>query len=104
MKHVIHHGLSQELARLTCRKAIESYSARFQEYAPSADWVTEDRAEISFNAKGVKLNGAIALSPGEIGLQLDVPLLFRPFKKKAIALIDDQIRAWIDKAEAGELD
>jgi hypothetical protein len=104
MKHVIQHGLSDELARKTCKKAIESYAERFENYEPTSVWSNEDRADIAFNAKGVKLNGSIVLSPGEIALALEVPFLFRPFKKKAINIIDNQIRTWIEKAGAGELD
>ena len=38
-----------------------------------------------------------------IELELDVPLLFRPFRKKAISIIEAEVRAWIDRAKAGEL-
>ncbi len=97
MKHVIHHDLSEELARKTCKKAIESYAERFQDYEPASSWPHENRADISFNAKGVKLSGSIELSPGEIALALEVPFLFRPFQKRAVGIIEGQIRTWIKR-------
>ena len=66
--------------------------------------MTDQRAEISFSAKGLTLEGAIELRPTEIELELDVPFLFRPFKNKALGVIEEQIQEWIGKAEAGELD
>ncbi len=104
MKHVIKHKLPDAMARKATDKAFAAYQERFSEYSPTANWVSDERAEISFNAKGIKLDGAIELRPGEIGLELDVPMLFRPFKKKALGVIEEQIQVWIGKAEAGELD
>ena len=66
--------------------------------------MTDQRAEISFSAKGLTLEGAIELRPTEIELELDVPFLFRQFKNKALGVIEEQIQEWIGKAEAGELD
>lgn len=104
MKHVINHSLDPAMARKATEKAFDAYKERFSEFSPTASWVTDNRAEISFNAKGIKLDGAIELRPSEIELELDVPMLFRPFKKKALGVIEEQIQHWIGKAEAGELD
>ena len=103
MRHVVKHGLSQELAKKATLKAWDAYQARFAEYSPNANWVNEDRADVSFRVKGVTLKGALELEPGGIGLELEVPFLFRPFKKIAISKIEEEIRKWVGKAEKGEL-
>ena len=66
MKHSIKHSLSDELAKKATSKAFESYRERFAEYNPVVDWIRDDRADISFKAKGIKLDGNVQLKPGEI--------------------------------------
>lgn len=104
MKHVIDHDLDQETARKATRKAFETYAEKFADYNPTANWTSDDRAEIGFKAKGMKLDGAVELKPNKIELELDVPMLLRPFKKKAMGVIDGEIREWIERAKKGELD
>jgi hypothetical protein len=103
MKHSIKHSLSQEMARKVTRKAFDSYKQRFADYNPTDKWVNEDKSEISFSAKGVSMKGVIELKPSEIQLELDVPFLFKVFQKKAISIIEEEIKKWIVKAEAGEV-
>lgn len=102
--HVIKHDLDLATARKATDEAFAAYAERFADYNPTAEWVSDERAEIGFSAKGIKLTGAVELKPREIHLELDVPLLFRPFRKKALQVIEDQIELWVDKAKRGELD
>ena len=104
MKHTIKHELSRDLAKKATSKAFESYAERFAKYNPTANWTSEHEAEVGFEAKGVKLGGNLALREGAVDLQMSVPLLFRPFQSKAVDIIESEIRAWIAKAAAGELD
>lgn len=104
MKHVIDHDLEQETARKATRKAFETYAEKFSEYNPTANWTSDDRAEIGFSAKGMKLSGVVELKPKKIEMELEVPMLLRPFKKKAMSVIDGEIREWIERAKKGELD
>lgn len=103
-KLIIPHGLNPDMARRATDRALAAYGERFTKYSPTADWVSDQRCEISFNVKGKSLDGAMELHPGQVHLELDVPLLFRPFKKKALGVIQEQIETWIGKAESGELD
>lgn len=104
MKHIIKHSLPLPLAKMATQKAFESYEQRFSEYSPTAEWVSDERAEISFSALGKTLRGAIELRASEIGLELDVPLMMRPFKNKALGVIEEQIQQWVARAQDGELD
>lgn len=103
MKHTIDHNLDVATARKVADRAFAEYKSRFPDYEPTVSWVNEERADISFNAKGVKLKGALEISPKAITMDLDVPFLFRPFQKKAIEVIEREVKVWIGKANEGKL-
>lgn len=103
-KHVIKHDLDLALARKVTDKAFEAYAEKFKDYSPTATWVTDTKSAIAFQAKGLKLTGDIELKPGSVELGLEVPFLLRPFQRRAIQIIDEEIRGWIAKAEAGEIE
>lgn len=103
MDHRVPHDLDLETSRVVADKAWQSYSERFAKYSPTINWATERLANIGFTAKGITLNGSLELEEGAIVMNLEVPFLMRPFKKKAIEVIEREIRKWIDKAKAGAL-
>ena len=104
MKHTISHDLSPELARKATESAFNAYIQRFPEYKPTANWISDTRAEITFDAKVKTLNGAIELRPSEIQLELDVPFVLRAFSGRAMKVVEEEIQEWIVKAKNGELD
>jgi hypothetical protein len=103
MEHRINHDLEPELARKAVRKAIESYSERFSKYQPEADWVSDDRVRLGFTAKGMKLAGDLRLEARAVVFDLQVPLLLRPFKGKAVDIIEQEVRAWFQRARDGQV-
>jgi hypothetical protein len=103
MKHVIQHDLDMPTAKKVADRAFAEYKSRFPDYQPSLRWVNDQRADVAFNAKGIKLAGAMHIEVKSIALELDVPFLFRPFQKMAIEVIDSEVRLWLGKARAGEL-
>jgi Putative polyhydroxyalkanoic acid system protein (PHA_gran_rgn) len=103
MKHVIQHDLDMPTAKRVVDRAFAEYQARFPAYKPTLEWESEVRAACGFNAKGVKLAGAMLVETTSIVMDLDVPFLLRPFQKIAVQVIDDEVRRWLDKARAGEL-
>ncbi|MCO4743204.1 MAG: polyhydroxyalkanoic acid system family protein [Proteobacteria bacterium] len=104
LKHSIPHDLGLELGRKVTARALESYRDDFAEYSPQGRWVSADRAEVSFSVAGKTLAGAVDVKARVIELELKVPFLFRPFKSIAIGVIENEIREWINRAKAGELD
>ncbi len=102
-KHVVKHDLGPELAKKATLEAWKSYSARFAKYEPKSEWVTDSKANVQFTVKGVTLKGTLELVPHAIEMELEVPFLFRPFRKLALEVVEEEIRKWIDKAKAGEL-
>jgi hypothetical protein len=103
MKHSVRHGLGKEGAKRAVVAAFSSYAERFAKYQPVATWTSDDRAEVSFSAKGITLGGSLVIGENTIDLDLDVPFLLRPFKDKAVSAVEKEIGAWVDKAKRGEI-
>jgi hypothetical protein len=103
MKHAVPHDLGQDQAKKVAEAAFNSYKQRFAEYNPTVTWANDRRANISFKVKGVRLDGGVDIQDKSFDLDLNVPFLLRPFKGKALGVIEEEIRKWISKARAGEL-
>lgn len=103
MQHRIAHSLELDLARRAVRKAADNYVERFAKYTPVIRWDNEDRARLSFSAKGVTLEGTLQLEPRAIVLEVTVPFLLKPFAGKAVAVIEREVQHWIGVAARGEL-
>lgn len=103
-RHLIRHDLNPTLARRVTRKALETYRERFSEYQPGGEWITDDLARVRFTVLGRTLEGVVEVLPRDVALELDVPLVFRPFRGVALKVIEDEIQGWITKAKNGEFD
>ena len=103
MKHVIRHGLTHELAREAAQHALDSYRDRFSALSPEGEWIDDDHARVAFSAAGRRMEGSIGVGPEEIELELEVPFIFRLFHDRAGAIINEDVRRWIDRAREGEL-
>ena len=101
--HEIPHDLDFDLAKLAAEKAAEAYGQRFAEYDYKATWVRNDKVELGFTVMGKRLEGAMVVKARKLELDLDVPLVFRPFKGKALEIIEREARIWLAKAKNGEL-
>jgi hypothetical protein len=99
MKHEVPHDLGQAKAREVAEKAFAAYQAKFADYQPKVTWKTEKTAEISFSVKGMSLSGLLEVSDKAIAIDLDVPFMLRPFKGKALEVIEAEIRQWISRAK-----
>ena len=101
MKHSVSHGLNRETARKVAREALAAYSKRFAEYSPQTNWKGDAAADISFSVKGLTLKGAVSIADKAFDLDLDVPFMLKPFKNKALGVIEGEIKEWIGRAEKG---
>jgi hypothetical protein len=101
MKHVVQHDLGQERAKKVAEEALRSYTEKFAKYSPKANWVSPNRADISFSVKGMTLGGTLEVTEKSIEMDLEVPFLLRPFKGQALGVIESEIKEWIQKAKAG---
>jgi hypothetical protein len=103
MKHSVSHDLGQARAKQAAEAAIAAYGQKFAKYSPQTRWVTDNRATISFNIKGMTLSGSLEVHAHSIDLDLEVPFLLRPFKSQAVHIIEGEIREWIEKARTGQV-
>ncbi len=103
MDYSVKHTLGQAKARQVADAAFASYRERFAKYQPTATWRSPSNCAIGFNAKGLKLTGSLTVTDTSIDMTLDVPLLLRPFKTRALGVISAEIQKWLDKARAGEI-
>lgn len=102
-QHEILHDLDFDLAKLAAERAAEVYAKRFAEYDYKATWVSPSRVELGFTVMGKRLSGVMTVKPKKLELELDVPLMFRPFRGKALEIIEREARLWLEKAKNGEL-
>ncbi len=103
MKHTVTHDLPPELARKAADAALKAYASRFADYDPRVSWTSDTAAEVAFSAKGVTLKGTFAILNDRIEMEMEVPLLLRMFRQKALDVIEGEIVSWIQKAKAGQL-
>ena len=101
--HDIPHDLDHDLAKLAARKAAEAYAERFAKYDYRARWISDTRVELGFTVMGRRLEGAMTVKSDRLSLELEVPLMFRPFQGKALQIIEQEAQVWLDRARRGEL-
>jgi hypothetical protein len=103
MKHSVPHDLGQKRAKEVTEHALQAYKKKFAKYHPGGKWTSDTTATISFSVKGMHFNGVLEVLKDRIEMDMDVPLLLRPLKGRALHLIEGEIREWIAKAKAGKL-
>jgi hypothetical protein len=103
MKHAMSHDLPLDKAKEVAEHAFDAYRQRFADYNPTLTWVSESHANASFEAKGIKLKGAIELRPKEIVFEMKVPFVLRIFEKRALEIMQRELEHWVGKAKAGEI-
>ncbi len=103
MEHDVMHDLPLDQAKQLARRALQSYAERFGKYSPTLQWRTDTEADIKFEVTGAALSGALTVQADRFHMQLDVPLLLRPFSGLAIKVIEREVRGWIDKAKTDHL-
>jgi hypothetical protein len=99
MKDKLEHGLKRDEAKQALKKAFESYRERFSKYNPQATWTDDYTAEFSFNAKGLRLEGKVTVEEDVMDVELDVPMVLRVFKGKAMDVIRDEIDKWKERVD-----
>jgi hypothetical protein len=103
MKHTVMHDLPLDAAKKAASAALAAYATRFAAYQPTVTWSSDTAAEVSFSAKGVTLIGTFAIFADRIELEMEVPLLLRMFRQRAVDVIEGEINAWVAKAREGIL-
>lgn len=100
MKKSFPHQLSPKQAREVARQAFAAYLEKLVDYHPRFDWRDDDNGDLTFQVLGKQVQGFISLLPGEILVEMKVPLLLKPFRKKALEVIGREINKWVKLAQA----
>ena len=103
MQHAIKHGLTHDQAKATVRSAIESYSQKLAKYSGKVVWQGDSKVTIAVSAKGVNLEGSLSIEPDRYVVDVDIPFLLRPFRSRAMQVVEAETQTWIAKAKAGQL-
>lgn len=102
MKHTILHDLDVPTAHRLVDRAFASYEVRYAAYEPVLRWRTDGRADLTLRVKGVPLSGTIVLEDHKLNVAVDVPFVFRPFQKRALEVIDREVRRWLEPSPPAE--
>jgi len=105
MKHKIPHDLELGLVRRATRAALEGYRAQFPQFSPGGSWRDDDNADVWFQTPLGRLEGTVTVTAQAVQLHLTkMPWAVRPFRRQAIKIVEDEVKVWIQRAKAGELD
>lgn len=95
MKHSVSHPLSTADAKRAIEAAFTEYSRRFAGFAPQMQWRTPELAQVGFTALGRKIEAQVRVLDRALEVDIDVPLLARPFLGRAKAAIDREVARWV---------
>jgi hypothetical protein len=96
MRHTTPHGLALPDAVKMVRGALAEYEERFAAYGPMVDWLDGQRAQVAFKVSGVRLTGQIRITPDAVEIEMNPPLVFRLFRKRAVKIIDAEIKRLVE--------
>ena len=102
MKQSVPHDLSLDLARQAAVAALADYAARFPAANIRATWSGPYAATVALTVKGFTLQPRVAIRAGAIDVDVDIPLLARPFEGKARARIERELAMWVERARTGQ--
>ena len=98
MKHRVQHPLASEEAKELLDRALDTYREHYAEYSLETGWVDDDTAAVGFQVTGKKIDGQIRVREDGYEIDLDLPWVFRPFRKKIARSLDREFARWIEKA------
>ncbi len=98
MKHSVQHTLERSRARELLDEALDAYRENYREYEVHTAWVDEETAEVGFRVTGTRIGGQIRVCENRYAIDVKVPWLFRPFRRKITATVDREFERWLQRA------
>jgi hypothetical protein len=95
VKHSVQHPLSPSDAKRAIEAAFGEYSKRFAGFAPQLQWLAPEHAQVGFQALGRKIVAQVRLLDRALEIEMDVPLMARPFQGRATAAIEREVGRWV---------
>lgn len=100
MRHSVRHTLGPARARDLLDRALGTYRDHYAEYEVRTDWADAETAEVDFTITGRKIGGQIRVCEDCYDIEVDVPWIFRPFRRRIVATVDREFRRWLDDEAA----
>jgi hypothetical protein len=104
MEHRVRHDVGRDLAKKATVAAFATYKHKYGDYSPTTTWTSDYTATVTFAIKGFTMDGKILIEEKDVVMDMHVPFLLKPFRKRALDVIEREIQLWCQKAKAGELD
>src|SRR4051794_39555199 len=104
MKHRFLHGVDQDRAANAVKQAFQHYHRRYPNYGLDLAWTGPFSATLSFRAKGLAIRCDLAIEPDAVEVEVDLPLILRPFQGRVKTLAEREARVWIERLSAPDQD
>ncbi len=105
MKHSVRHTLAPDRAKDLLDRALGAYRQNYAEYDVATSWLDAETAEVGFKVSGTRIGGRITVCDDCYDIDVRVPWIFRPFRRKITATVDEEFRRWLQQeAAADEVD
>ena len=98
MKHSVDHPLETEKAKEVLDRALDTYREHYVENSVATSWVDERTATVDFQVTGKKIAGSITVCESCYDIDLKLPWMLRPFKKRIAQSLDSELQRWIERA------
>lgn len=99
LHHSVAHALGQPRAREVLEQAFGHYQARHPHARLARTWLSDSDGQIEMFIGGFHLRATVRVSDRDVAVDLDVPLLARPFVPKIRDRLDREIGDWLRKAD-----
>lgn len=101
MKHRVSHPLDRPSARRALDEAFAEYRERFRRHEPSLRWTAPDEVQVSFHALDRSFEARVHLLDQALEIEMNVPLLARPFVSRAKRRIEREVSHWAQSHSGG---
>jgi hypothetical protein len=95
VKHLVPHPLSRADAKRAIETAFGEYAQRYARFSPTLQWVDPETASAGFEALGRRISARVRLLDAAFEVELDVPLVARPFVGRAQKAIEREAARWV---------
>jgi hypothetical protein len=101
--HYLSHPFDTIDARRLVERAYRSYQSRYPAAQIALVWESDNLASVEFGVRGFRFQGRVTLRPGTLELGLQLPMVFRVFRDRAVQRIDEEARRWVLLAHQDQL-
>ena len=98
MKHSVQHPLEPAKARELLDRALDTYRAHYAEHSVETCWVDDDTATVDFEVTGKKVGASSKVCSDSYDIDLKLPWMLRPFKRRIAQSFETELQRWIAHA------